>query len=449
MNQQESVFDKSRVGILKLNSRLLVMDRLTGRSVYIPSSNEHVLKLVASCEDSLPSNLHPIRIKAIEELSSQGIGVGLKPHFETLNTVILKLTNACNYACKYCYDYEPEETASSMQVNTALAVLEQALELCNERLQVIFHGGEPFLMFDRIKNIVLAGEELATRLGKQILFAGQTNLSLLTDDSVSFSQEHNIYWGFSLDGSSTNNDTFRMLKDGTGTHEKFEKALKKFPDFVRRCSAMATITSANYNDLLKISNYFQACGLSGWDWSLFQPIGRGRSHQEIDFDVAQLIDSWNELFDAIVDGEFDGFAIAPVLKYIENFLNGPGRNMCMRKECGAGRDLLSISADGQIEACDCIDPLSPLSNLGHIKDISLTTARESEKAQIIRSRDVQKDKCNRCIWLAVCGGTCLARSPSLHGIYENECQIALNAFDRISRHFAESNRLKVYAESCY
>jgi uncharacterized protein len=449
MNQQKFVFDKARIGILERDSKLLVMDRVTGRSVYMPSSNEQLLKLIASREESLPSQLIPLRIKVIKELASHGIGVELQPHFETLNTVILKLTNACNYACKYCYDHEPQETATNLQINLALATLEEALELCDKRLQVIFHGGEPFLMFDRIKKIVLASQEIAARLDKRILFTGQTNLSLLTDDAVSFSMEHNIYWGFSLDGSSSHNDIFRISKSSAGTHENFEKALEKFPEFVRNCSAMATITSANHNDLLNISRYFQSCGLSGWDWSLFQPIGRGRSNQDIDFDVIQLIDSWNELFDAIVDGEFDGFAISPVLKYVENFLNGPGRNMCMRKECGAGRDLLSISANGQIEACDCIDPLSSLSNLGDIKDTSLAVARESEKACLIRSRDVQKDKCDRCIWLAVCGGTCLARSPSLHGIHEKECQVALNAFDRISSHLAESNKLKEYAESCY
>ena len=231
------------------------------------------------------------------------------------------------------------------------------------------------------------------------------------------------------------------------------RPLRVKPAFVRNCSAMATITSANHSQLLEVSRYFQACGLSGWDWSLFQPIGRGRQNKELraemDFDIEPLIVSWNQLFDAVVNCEFDGFTVSPVLKYVENFINGPGRNMCMRKECGAGRDLLSLSSDGQIEACDCIDPKGPLANLGNLKLVTLSAARESETARRIRSRQVERHKCGDCLWLAVCGGTCLARARDLHGVHEEECQLALNAFDRISQHLAESTRLVDYLNSCY
>ena len=84
---------------------------------------------------------------------------------------------------------------------------------------------------------------------------------------------------------------------------------------------MATITSANYDNLLGISRYFQSRGLRGWDWSLFQPIGRGRWHPQVYFEIDKLIDSWNELFDAVVSGEFDGFAVSPIIKYVDNFIN--------------------------------------------------------------------------------------------------------------------------------
>jgi uncharacterized protein len=444
----ELPFNASRVATLRRGDKVMVMDRSTGRSVYV-KADEDVLKLIATGEERLPPELTATRRQAIAELADQGIGVSRPPRFESLNTLILKMTNACNYACTYCYDYEPEETAAHLELDLALRALSEALELCEKGLQIIFHGGEPFLRFQNIKQIVMAGEEMAARLGKTLVFSGQTNLSMLTEESVSFSMEHGINWGFSLDGPARTNNFFRVLKNGAGTHNRFEQALERFPEFVRGCSCMATITSANHDNLLGISRYFRDCGLAGWDWTLFQPIGRGRPHYEIDFDVTRLIASWNELFDALADGEFDGFLVSPVAKYIENFINGPGRNMCMRQDCGAGRDLLSISSDGQIEACDCLDPKGPYSNLGNVKLTTLTRARDSETAQLIRSRDTQKLKCHSCIWLAVCGGTCLARASSLHGVYENECQVALNAFDRVSLHLAESTRLLDYMNSCY
>src|SRR5262249_13012050 len=161
-----------------------------------------------------------------------------------------------------------------------------------------------------------------------------------------------------------------------------------------------------------MSRYFRTCGLPAWDWSLFQAIGRGRGCN-LEIDVSRLIPSWNELFDAVAGGEVDGFTVTPVLKYLNNFLHGPGRNNRIREECGSAGDLLSMSSDGAMEACDCIDPQGPLSNLGHIGSTRLEEARDSAKASAIRSRDVRGGKCGECIWLAVCGGTCLARSPGL------------------------------------
>ncbi len=449
MNTQLSPGALTRIATLERGSKLLVMDRVTGRSVYVPKASRRLLGLLGTEEHRLPPQVASLRRNLVTELAGYGIGGAVPPRAEALNTLILKLTNACNYACTYCYDYEPEETATTLDLEIAVRAITEGLALCTRGLQVVFHGGEPFLAFEHIKKIVLAGEQEAARLGKVLFFRGQTNLSRLTPETVDFSIEHGIHWGFSLDGPPRRNDVFRVLRSGTGTHDRFEKALTQFPEFVRSCSAMATITSANYDNLLGISRYFQVLGVRGWDWSLFQPIGRGRQQHEVYFEIGTLVDSWNELFEAVAGGEFDRFTVSPVLKYLDNFINGPGGNMCMRKGCGAGRDLMSISSDGQVEACDCIDPHGPLANLGNLKLVTLTRARDSETARIIRSREVEQGRCEQCIWLAVCGGTCLARAESLHGICEDECQLALNAFDRISTDLAESTRLRDYLNNCY
>ena len=98
--------------------------------------------------------------------------------------------------------------------------------------------------------------------------------------------------------------------------------------------------------------------MAGWDWSLFQPIGRGRSGGLFQVDIDKLCGSWGQLFDAVADGEFDGFLVQPVKKYLDNFLHGPGGNMCLRPKCGAARDLLSISANGTGSSCRSLFILS-------------------------------------------------------------------------------------------
>jgi uncharacterized protein len=276
-------------------------------------------------------------------------------------------------------------------------------------------------------------------------------LSRVTPGFVEFSQQHRIGWGISLDGSAAINDEFRVLPNGRGTYSFFEDALREYPEFVRSCSVLTVVTSLNEGQLLPIARHFRDCGMTGWGWTLFQAIGRARSETGCyQFSVERVIESWNELLEAVESGEFDGFDVRPVSGYLENLVAGPGPNMCMRKHCGAARDLLSISPDGTIEACDCIDRRGPLANLGLVQIAapnSLDAARQSERANLIRSRDVQRGKCDTCIWLSVCGGTCLAYAPSLHGVHDEHCHLAMNAFTRIVNSLARSNSLYRYWNS--
>jgi uncharacterized protein len=442
----------SRVSLLELGEVALLMDRDNGKWVSIPARLVPVARLLPAPGYSLPEPVRSARNELARELEAAGLTRGLTRSNEKLTTLIVKLTNACNYACTYCYDREKEDQATNLSFEAAAAAVRQALELVDERLTVVLHGGEPTLRFTLIRQVVLDGETAAADLGKSVSFCGQTNLSRLTQEMVDFSRQHSISWGLSLDGPPDLNNRFRVNHSGAGTHDHFLKALEQFPDFVRDCGVMTTITSATDEHLLTIARYFRDQGVASWDWSLFQPIGRGRlTAHTIEFSPDTLIDSWNELFDAVVGGEFDGFPIMPVLKYVDNFLDGPGNNMCMRKECGAGRDLLSLSADKTIEACDCIDPAGDLSSLGKFDPAvphALKAAKDGDKARLIRSRDVSAGRCDTCIWLSVCGGTCLAHAGELHGVWEAQCELALNAFGRVAESVTRSNALRRYRESC-
>ncbi|WP_193776786.1 radical SAM protein [Streptomyces sp. E2N166] len=438
-------FDPSRVRALPRGDYLLVMDRLSGRWVTIDAPTGELLPLVASLAHRLPEQIRGSVGRLRELLVERGIGIiGSERQFEALNTVILKLTNACNHACSYCYDYETFERAVMLSRDTAVSALQQALDLAEQELQVILHGGEPMLVWDLVEELVTTGRQLAAQQGKRIHFTGQTNLSRLSDTIVDFSLANSITWGVSVDGGPDLHDHFRVDHKGRGTYVHFSRALERYPDFVRKCGVMSTITAANQGRLLEMARHFRDLAMRSWNWSLFQPTGRGREQQaQFTLDPATLTAAWAELFDAVEGGEFDGFPVLPVKSYLDNFLTGPGRNMCMRPQCGAGRDLLSVSADGSVEACDCIDPTGPLSGLGSVEQ-GLTAARDSDAASLIRSRDLSGTPCSECIWYGVCGGTCLAHAPDLNSVSPDSCAVALCAFDKISYSLTHTPRLLDY-----
>jgi uncharacterized protein len=442
-------FDASRVRVLQRGDALLIIDRVSGRWLTIEHDWEPLLAFLGAAPRNLPPKVRePVgRLRATLEEHLVGV-VGTERHFGGLNTIILKLTNACNYACAYCYDYEKFERATSLPLDVGVKALEQALDLAERELWVILHGGEPMLLWDLLEALVKRGEELARDRGKRIWFVGQTNMSRLNDRVVEFSSRHNIAWGVSIDGVPSVHDHFRVTHTGGGTYGAFADALRRYPEFVRRCGVMSTITSANQGRLLECARHFRDLGMPSWDWSLFQPIGRGRAgSQQFTLESDVLVDAWDQLYMAVEEGEFDGFPVLPVKKYLDNFIAGPAGNMCMRPECGAGRDLLSISANGTIEACDCIDPTGPLAHLGRLERDTLSDARESPVAQAIRGRDLSAAPCAECLWFGVCGGTCLAHAPSLNEVWADGCALAMRAFDRISASLVDGDRVIRYLRS--
>lgn len=454
----------ARVQTREISDTILVMDRWNGRWALLRANDALALRSVlehpgwAGPEEHQSSSHSMARSAALRTaLRAAGLGAQLVPPPTHLNTLVLKLTKACNYACAYCYDMEHVDTVGHMKPEVAHASVDEAIRLARRPvsdfpdLVIILHGGEPMLRFALIEEIVLRAEKAAKDLDKEIRFCGQTNLSQLNDEIVRFSIEHRVGWGVSLDGPAEFNNKYRVLKNGAGTYAIYERALQQYREFVRSCAVLTTVTKHNQAHLLAIARHFHRLGVPSWDWSLFQPIGVGRHRAaEFQFSRAAVITSWNELFEAVEGGEFDGFPVEPVNDYLQTFITGPHRNMCMRKACGAARDLISVACDGSVDACDCIDRRGPLATLGLIqikRRDSLERARRTETANLIRSRDVETGRCGQCIWLGVCGGTCLAQAGSLHGVWEDQCALARNAFDRISTSIATSNKLRRYWDS--
>jgi uncharacterized protein len=426
-----------------------VIDRITGRWVMLPVERLPMLRLLATPSAALGDG--PLRrsVGALRSLlSERGIGHAPRHAHDRLNTVILKLTKACNLACSYCYDYEQGERARHMDPDTGRRAVREAVELATGTLHFILHGGEPMLAWELVEALVEEAHRAAAGRDLEVRFIGQTNLTRLDSRIVGFSLEHDLQWGISLDGPPSLNDRFRIAHDGSGSYARFMACLERFPEFTRRCGVMTTVTSVTADRLPEIAHHFRELGMPAWDWTLFQPIGRGRDDSCFRYDPDRLCQSWDELFDAVEAGELDGFAVKPVLKYLDNFLDGPVSNMCMRSQCGAARDLLSVSHDGTVEACDCIDPLGARGGLGTLQRDGLAGARASQKADLIRSREVERLRCGECLWQGVCGGTCLAHAGGVDRVWDDACALSLLAFDRISESLARSDRLLRYRESC-
>ena len=103
-----------------------------------------------------------------------------------LQRVVLNVTNQCNLACTYCYEYSADRIAQQdgkpkyMSADIAESAVEMLIKESagREGLHVTFFGGETLLNFPVMRSTVEYATRRVAELGKRIEFSLTTNATL-------------------------------------------------------------------------------------------------------------------------------------------------------------------------------------------------------------------------------------------------------------------------------
>ena len=145
---------------------------------------------------------------------------------------VVKLASRCNLACSYCYMYEHVDQSwrhqpKFMSVETiralGLRLEEQAKSMRDGCLMVVAHGGEPLLHPDL--DYFFTELKRAVRSCK-LVFAIQTNGTLLTSENLAILERHAVRVGISIDGNRESHNRMRITRDGKGTYDKVIQGLR-------------------------------------------------------------------------------------------------------------------------------------------------------------------------------------------------------------------------------
>lgn len=140
----------------------------------------------------------------------------------------VQLTEGCNLACRYCY--VRERIACDRKASHALCrdFVDFALNEAEDRLEIVFFGGEPLLCMDLIRYIVEYARPAAERLNKGVEFILITNGTMLSGSTASFLAAEGIAIQVSLDGPPEVQDSNRPQLDGSGS---FTRVYQNLVDF--------------------------------------------------------------------------------------------------------------------------------------------------------------------------------------------------------------------------
>jgi uncharacterized protein len=365
------------------------------------------------------------RIRALGESSARPAPlpkvIPLKP--VPLQTLVVNVTNQCNLACTYCYEYGEDKIVDTengkqpkfMSEATARDAVEFALRESrdNPRAHITFFGGETLMNFNVLKSTIAYARQRAAEVGKDIDFSLTTNATLLRPDVIEFLAAERVGVTISIDGPEEMQDKFRVFKNGKGSYEVAAPKIKALiaRHRTRPIGARVTLTKQTL-DVRKIYRHLTE-ELGFWEVG-FAPVttapGRDYAIADGGFDhlLAQFRDLAGDFLQAALQNRHHGFS--NIRETLQELHHGHAKAY----PCGAGLGLMGVSTDGNVALCH---------RFAGSDDHSLGTVRDGvswEKQQdFLQTHHIAgKTDCATCWARPICAGGCYHEAHTRYGSTE-------------------------------
>lgn len=343
-----------------------------------------------------------------------------------LTTMVLNVTNQCNLACTYCYEYGEDKIVDTehgkqskfMSEATARQSVEFLLEESGRVAHLTFFGGETLLNFPVLKSTVAYARRRAAEVGKEIDFSLTTNATLLRSDIIDFLAENEIGVTVSMDGPRELQNRFRVFHNGAGSYDvvapKIKELLRKHRS--RPIGARVTLTA----DTLDVTRIYRHLTEEFGFWEVgFAPVttspNRDYAIEEHGFDrmLGQFRELAAEFTEHVAMNRHHGFS------NVKDTLEEIHKGVSKAYPCGAGLGLLGVSTDGDVAVCHRFAG-SDAHKLGTVGE---GIDREAQTEFLKHHHIADKTDCHTCWARPLCAGGCYheahvrygtTRRPNLH-----------------------------------
>jgi len=362
------------------------------------------------------------RVQAIAERTAPPVKtqkiIPLEPF--PLTTMVLNVTNQCNLACEYCYEYGEDKIVDTengrqpkfMSEDTARQSVDFMLKEAgdNARAHVTFFGGETLLNFPVLVKTVAYAKQRAAEMGKDVDFSLTTNATLLKPEIIEFLAEERIGVTISIDGPRELQNKFRVFHNGAGSYDVVAPKIKELMQRhrTRPIGARVTLTSGTL-DVVRIFRHLTE-EMGFWEVG-FAPVTtsptRGHAIADSGYDhmLAQFRELAFEFLEASAANRHHGFS--NVKETLEELHKGVSKAY----PCGAGLGLLGVATDGQVSLCHRFAG-SESHSFGSVSD---GIDRNAQRAFLERHHIADKTDCSKCWARPLCSGGCYHEAHTRYG----------------------------------
>lgn len=330
--------------------------------------------------------------------------------------VTIKATLKCNLGCLYCYGRDNHATAREMDDDEICKALDFILEYAKlkkvEDVILCWHGGEPFLLLQRMPLLLDYALDIFSHNGIKCSFVTQTNAVLLTPAIYDFiSTYFNNEIGVSLDLYSD----FRRFPNGKDSSELVIKNIDRALEHGIKMGCINLITRHNLHKIQDIYQFYKERHMNVRFARVF-PINNSCDQSDPMYVTAQeFAGAMNEYFDLWANDPEPAHN-TDIIHLIGDLLFGVP-SICFRERNCTER-YLALSPGGDIFSCAEFDV--PETVIGNFLTQSPQDFITSDARNRIFNAAPIPEKCHTCRFEPICHGACLRERYMLH--YPFRCE---------------------------
>ena len=227
--------------------------------------------------------------------------------FGPARSFIIKLTERCNIACKYCYVFElggsaltkPRYMTFDIFHQTLLSVRAHMLKHGMSGPHLVFHGGEPLLIGKTRFKSYLREVDLVLGAFRPIISL-QSNGLLIDDGWLQLFKEHAIHVGISFDGTPVSHDRHRVTHKGEGTSERTVAAIKLMQEHAKESFAGILCVVDPLSSGADTIRFLTGLGLKSFDLLLPEANWQNQPPHPVSPFLKNAFDAWFLLDDASI-----------------------------------------------------------------------------------------------------------------------------------------------------
>jgi uncharacterized protein len=374
-------------------------------------------------EDRLRETLEELTgIKAIgaADAPREQVVNDLPPEGFPLTTMVLNVTNKCNLACTYCYEYGEDKIVDTnfgdqpkfMLDETARESVEFLLKESGDLpvVHLTFFGGETLLNFPVLQDTVAYARKRGADVGKRIEFSLTTNATLLRPDIIEWLADNEIGVTVSIDGPKEMQDRMRVFHSGRGSYETVQPKIKELlkRHRTRPIGARVTLTRDNL-DIHRIYEHLHD-DMGFWEIG-FAPVTTDANRdyaledEGLDDMLGQFRELAHEWLEAAVENRHHGFS------NVKDTLEEIHKGVSKAYPCGAGLGLMGVSTSGEVSLCHRFAG-SDNHGFGTVAD---GIDREQQREFLEDHHIKNKTDCHTCWARPICSGGCYHESQVRNG----------------------------------